>query len=53
MASKRARTFLNHLKEQSHVFVIAQIEYNQYLAPVLQWNVFRDSEHNLFSYILK
>lgn len=53
MTSKRAETFLNHLKDQSHVFVIAQIEYNKYLAPVLQWNIFRVSEHNLFSYILK
>lgn len=40
MTSERAETFLNNLKDQSHVFVIAQIEYNQYLVPVLQWNIF-------------
>lgn len=52
ITSKRAET-LNHLKDQSHVFALAQIEYNKSLAPVLQWNIFRVSEHNLFSYILK
>lgn len=40
MTSKTAETLLNNLKDQSHVLVIAQIEYNQYLAPVLQWNIF-------------
>lgn len=53
MTSKTAETLLNNLKDQSHVLVIAQIEYNQYLAPVLQWNIFWVLEYNFFPYILK
>lgn len=52
MTSKTEET-LNNLKDQSHVLVIAQIEYNQYLAPVLQWNIFWVLEYNFFPYILK
>lgn len=40
MVTSKTEETLNNLKDQSHVLVIAQIEYNQYLAPVLQWNIF-------------